>query len=476
MGEEGVAIDSGGTGAHDVDTGDEAGERAGSSVPAPGETGPGRPPTKGRRHRLSWRAPVSAVLIVLGCVFAPLSVVAVWTANQVSDTNRYVANMAPLIKNPAIQRALTTKITDTIVARIDVKGRVDTAAADLNKKGLSRLAGLLQGASGPLASGVDGYVHSGVQKVITSPRMADAWTRVNRAAHEQLVLALSGRGHPGIVIRGGEVTLDLAPLIAIAKQDLSARGLTIVNKVPEVHTAFPLFPSTNLVKAQRAYRLLNDLKIVLPILTLVLLGLGVAVARRHRRALIGAGLGFAGSMLVLGAGLLIARTIYLNSVPPSVLPADAAGAAFDILVRFIRTGLRALFVVGVVVAAGAFLTGPATTAVRIRGWFSGGLGSVRRSGEAAGLRTGPAGRWTYTHRRALRIAAVVLAVLVFVFWGNPTVAVVVVIAVLLLVVLGLIELIARPPAQAGPADPASSAGPDGGPPGEPDPAPPAPGG
>jgi hypothetical protein len=471
-----VAIDSGGTGGHDVDTGEETGERAGSPAPVPGQAGPGHPPEKARRRRLSWRAPISAVLIVLGCVFAPLSVVAVWTANQVSDTNRYVANMAPLIKNPAIQRALTTKITDTIVARLDVKGRADTAAADLNKRGLSRLAGLLQGASGPLASGVDGYVHTGIQKVITSPGMAAAWTQVNRVAHEQLVLALSGRGHPGVVIRGGEVTLDLAPLIAIAKQDLSARGLTIVSKVPEVHTAFPLFPSKNLVKAQRAYRLLNDLKIVLPILTLVLLGLGVAVARRHRRALIGAGLGFAGSMLVLGAGLLIARVIYLNSVPPSVLAPDAAGAAFDILVRFIRTGLRALFVVGVVVAAGAFLTGPATTAVRIRGWFSGGLGSVRRSGEAAGLRTGPAGRWTYTHRRALRIAAVVLAVLVFVFWGNPTVAVVVVIALLLLVVLGLIELIARPPAQAGPADPASSADPDGAPPGQPDPAPPASGG
>jgi hypothetical protein len=475
-----VSIDSGGgTGGHDVDTGEQAGQRGGSPAPAPGETGPGRPPAKTRRHRLSWRAPVSAVLIVLGCVFAPLSVIAVWTANQVSDTNRYVANMAPLIKNPAIQRALTTKITDAIVARLNVKGLADQAAADLNKKGLTRLAGLLSGASGPLASGVDGYVHSGVQKVITSPRMAEAWTQVNRVAHDQLVLALSGRGHPGIVVRGGEVTLDLAPLIGIAKQDLSARGLTVVSKVPEVHTAFPLFPSKNLVKAQRAYRLLNDLKIVLPILTLVLLGLGVAVARRHRRALIGAGLGFAGSMLVLGAGLLIARTIYLNSVPPGVLPPDAAGAAFDILVRFIRTGLRALFVVGVVVAAGAFLTGPATTAVRVRGWFSAVLGSARRGGEAAGLRTGPVGRWTYAHRRALRIGAVVLAVLVFVFWGNPTVAVVIVIAVVLLVVLGLIELVGRPPAQPdqpSPAspDPASSARPAAQSPGAPGPGPSAP--
>ena len=58
------------------------------------------------------------------------------------------------------------------------------------------------------------------------------------------------------------------------------------------------------------------------------------------------------------------------------------------------------------------------------------------------------GTWTYAHRKVLRISAVALATLVFVFWGQPTAAVVIVIAVLLLVVLGLIELIGgRPPAQ-----------------------------
>jgi hypothetical protein len=46
---------------------------------------------------------------------------------------------------------------------------------------------------------------------------------------------------------------------------------------------------------------------VLPIAALVRLGLGVFIVLRPGRALIGAGLGFAASMLVLGAALLIAR-------------------------------------------------------------------------------------------------------------------------------------------------------------------------
>jgi len=38
------------------------------------------------------------------------------------------------------------------------------------------------------------------------------------------------------------------------------------------------------------YRLLDDLKWVLPILALALIGAGVYIAHHHRRALIGAGL------------------------------------------------------------------------------------------------------------------------------------------------------------------------------------------
>jgi hypothetical protein len=182
----------------------------------------------------------------------------------------------------------------------------------------------------------------------------------------------------------------------------------------------------------------------------------VFIARRPRRALIGAGLGFAASMLVLAAALLIARNPYLNSVPAGTLPPDAAAAAFDILVRFIRTALRTLLVAGLIVAAGAFFTGPSAAAVATRSAFSSGLGRLRRGGESAGLSTGPVGRWTYTYRHALRIGAVTLAALIFVFWGRPTAAVTIVIAVLLLVVLGLIELIGRPPPQPAPTSPATS--------------------
>ena len=415
-------------------------------------------PQQARRHRFSWRTPVAVLLIIAGCVLAPISVVAVWTANQVSDTSSYVANVTPLIKDPAIQNALTSKLTTEIVTKIDVKGADRSGRRRTVAEGLHpdrRAAERRVRVTRQRGAGIRAQPHPQDHH-----RPADG-ERVGTGepvSHQRSSRSLSGRGgkNGAVGVSNGQVTLDLAPLEAVAKPDLVARGLTIAAKIPVVHKTFPLFPSKNLTKAQGLYRLINDLKIVLPILTLALLGLGVLAARGHRRALIGAGLGFAASMLVLGAGLAIARALYLNSVPASA-STDAAAAAFDILVRFIKTALRTLLVAGLIVAVGAFFTGPSRAAVATRSAFSSGLGSLRRGGETAGLSTGPVGSWTYAHRHALRIAAVALAALIFVFWGHPTATVTIVIAVLLLVALGLIELIGRPPPHHAPAPPAPGA-------------------
>jgi hypothetical protein len=401
------------------------------------------------RHRASWRMPAASVLILLGCILAPLSVVAVWTADQVSSTDRYIANVTPLIHEPSIQRALTDAITTAVTKAVNVPGRTSQAVTLLDQKGLPRVGALLQGLSGSITSAVQGFVHTQVAKIVTSPQTARTWIQMNRTAHAELVAALSGRGKGAIAVSNDQVTLDLTPFVTIVKQDLAARGLSIVTKLPVPHVTFALFPSRDLVRAQAGYRLLNDLKIVLPVLSLLLLSLGVYLARGHRRALVAAGLGLAASMVIGEGTLLIIRGAYLNAVPSGVLASDAAAAAFDILVRFIRTALRTLLVAGLVIAAGAFLAGPSVTAVRIRSALSAGLSWIRRGGEARGITTGPVGTWTYAHRTALRAGAVALAAVLFVFWGHPTAAVVVLLAILLLVTLGLIELISRPASRPG---------------------------
>jgi len=381
---------------------------------------------------------------VLGCVLAPISVLGVWAANQVSNTDKYVRNVAPLIKEPAVQGALTDKISTAVSGQIHVQAVAKQAAAQLSTRGLTRLGALLSNFSGSIAGAVDGLIHSTVGKIVKSPAVARIWVNVNRAAHVQLVKALSGQ-KSSLSVSNGKVVVGLGPLIDKVKQRLAARGLTLVNSLPPINPTFALFSAKYLVRARSAYRLVTTLKWVLPVLTILLFAGGVYVARRHRRALVGASLGLAASMLVLGALLAVGRAIYLNKVPASVLPADAASVAFDTIVRYIRQGLRVLLVLGLVVALAAFLTGPSITAVRTRAAFVSAFAFIRGTGERAGITTGPVGIWVYGHRLALRVAAVVGAALIFVFWTDPTGLVVLLIAIVLAIVLGLIELIGRPP-------------------------------
>ena len=149
-------------------------------------------------------------------------------------------------------------------------------------------------------------------------------------------------------------------------------------------------------------------------------------------------------MILLGVGLAVARTWYVNETPGNVLTAQGAGDVFDTLVRFLRTSLRAVGVLGLVLAAAAFVTGPSTAAVRTRRGFTQGIGSLRGSAEAAGWQTGRVGTWTYTHRRALRLTTALLGGVVLMFWNQPTAWVVVGVALVVLLVLAVIEFVGRP--------------------------------
>ncbi len=230
----------------------------------------------------------------------------------------------------------------------------------------------------------------------------------------------------------------MAPFIDLAKERLSAAGLTAVDLVPEVHPTVELAKADTLVRAQSAYTTLNTVAGVLPWIVLGLFVVGVYLARNRFRAMVGTGLGLVLAMFVLAAGLLVARSLLVGAVPAGAAPATASG--FDIVVTYLRLGLRALLVLGLVLALAGFLAGRSDSAVRIRRWSSGRLHDLR--GGRAG---GPVSTWVRTHIRVLRIGAVLLTVLAFVFVEQPTGATILIIAAVLLVVLGVIEFLGGRP-------------------------------
>jgi hypothetical protein len=410
---------------------------------------PAAPPPRPRRQR--WRSVVATLLIVIGCILAPISVVAVWTKNLVTDTDRYVTTVAPLANDPAIQNAIADRITTEIFTRLDVPGITNQAVDALAERGLPPLvATQLHALAEPLASGVQGFVRTEVGKVMASDAFANAWITANRTAHQALVAALTGQTREGITIENDTVSISLGPFIQEVKQRLIDRGFGLASRIPNVNPSFVLVQSDYIARARGAFNLLNAIGNWLPVVAAFFLAIGIYVAKGHRRALVGVGLGLAGGMLVLGLGIALFRTIYLNELPLGVLTRDAAAAFYDTLVRFLRLGLRTVLVFGLVIALAGFLTGRSITAVRARAGLRNGIGWLRGGAEQAGFRTGPVGAWVYTYKRVLWIAVIAIAALVLVFWDQPTGRVIIGITLGVLVALVIIEFLGRPPSPAAP--------------------------
>jgi hypothetical protein len=408
--------------------------------------------------RQRWRTVVATLLIVVACVLAPLSVVAVWTRNQVTNTDRYVATVSPLASDPAIQQAIADQITAQVFTYIDIRGLTTQALDALSSRGLSpQVTRQLEAFSVPIANGVQSFTRDQVGKVVASDAFTNAWIQANRTAHAELVKALTGEGGGAVTVENDTVSVNLAAFIQTVKAQLVASGFTLAERIPEVNASFVLFQSKDITRVRSGFNLLNTLGVWLPIIMLILLVLGVYVAKDHRRALVGAAVGVAVSMVVLALALAIFRSIYLDAVPANLLPHDAAAVLYDTIVRFLRLGLRTILVLALVVAAGAFLSGQSVTAVRTREGLGRAIGWLQGGAEQAGFSTGPVGAWVYGRKRALRIGAVTLAALVLVFWGRPTGKVVLGLTVALLVVLALIEFLGRRPGPAAPVEAAPAA-------------------
>ncbi|GAA4051657.1 hypothetical protein [Nonomuraea soli] len=386
-----------------------------------------------------WRGLTSVVLITLGCILMPVSAVAVWTANEISSTDRFVENVAPLASDPAVQNAVVNRTTNAIMAKVPVEQLVDEALGALSLP--PKLAGRLEALAGPLTSGVTTFVHNAVQKVVQSDAFPEIWASVTKVAHNQLVGVLSGEGTQSVKVSGDTISLDLGPLIGRVEQALVANGVGFASMIPDdLHPTITLFEAQDLQRYQNWYTLLTTLKWALPLLALVLIALGVYVARSRRRALIGAGVGLVASMLVLLAGLTIGQKQFLNMVTGAGLDRAAADAIFEIVTRFLITGLRTVLVVGLVLALAAFFTGPSPKAVATRSGVRKGLTRLRGD-----LDLGRTGSWVWRYRRGLQLAACVVAGAVFVWWEHPSGLVVIGITACLLLALLVIEFLGLPP-------------------------------
>lgn len=421
----------------------------------------GRPRKRHRTRRI-----LAPILVVLTVLVFTATVPAAWGARTVLNTDRYVATVAPLANDPAVQQSIARKVTAQVFEALNVEGVISDALASIGDR-----ATVL---AGPLTTALRGFVQEQVLRVVQSDAFDTFWTEANRFVHTQVVEILKGNEEQVSVVEG-KVLLNLVPLINLAlvqiegvAGDLIGRDVTLpqidpdtprseaVNRLeqalgvnlPDDYGSIQVYDADSLAALQQALYTFQRLLILLLILIPVLVAVTLLVSTRRRRTLIQLAVGGAIGLVLIRRLAIVGRDDLFASVDTQDFPSVRVltNELMDSLFRY--TGI--LLAIVLLTLLIALLTGPYPWAVVFRRW----VGDLGRSvGAAVGGKPLPETgrlRWIRDHRDGLMLAGGVVAVALFLFVDLTLLAFVVVGVLLALYELALWRL-APEPADAGEA-------------------------
>jgi hypothetical protein len=292
----------------------------------------------------------------------------------------------------------------------------------------------------PISNAVHGFTQGQVSKLVASTTFQDAWVAANREAHAGLVSALTGENtNAGVSVTQGQVSVNLAAFITAIKPVLVERGVPFADRIPVVNAQFVVLNSADLGRAQSAIRMLDLLRYVLPVLAILALVAGVALAPARRRALVIGASMVVGSLVLLLLGIQVLRALYLDDLEKVLLVPQVATVLFDAVTTPLRLAVRSTAMLFLVIAVGAWLAGPSHAAGAVRSVPRRLSGMTRQPTGALGS----VSRFVAHNTVALRAAVGGLAVLAVLVGDRPSAGTVLLIAVLTAVALMVLEVLRR---------------------------------
>ena len=425
---------------NDMESEQMPGEPDAGAAASPGQ---GKKPPRARRTRriTAW------VLVVLTALLIPISVISIWAIRTVTNTDQYVATMAPLARNQVIVDHLAAKATDELFSTHIVQNKVTEALPPKAKPFVT-----------PIVAQVHNYVYGLALKVFESPKFGHLWDTLNRHTHNAVIDVLSGKQTPLTqkLEKGGGIVVNVTPALNDLINQANAKGVTVFNPLKPILTQGNKLGVTVVSKSQVSkftglFNAIVTLKWAIPAVALALAAIGIALAVERRKTLLRMAIGVGLVTLLLLAGLSLGRITFINQAGQT-FNREVAASVWDVMLRFLKTDLRWMLLVSVLVAFGAWLAGPARYAVWIRSTCAKGgrwvatqareLTSGAGRAAAASGRARRTGGWILEHVGGLRILGVVVAALFLVFGGNLTGWSLLIILIVLAVYLGLLQLVA----------------------------------
>src|SRR4051794_21998236 len=248
------------------------------------------------------RIAVGAILAVATVVFT-LGIVATWANRQVVDTDNWTDTSEQVLANDQVRQSLSNFLVQELFAAAPIEDSVRQA-----------LPPRLQPLAGPAVAGLREAAQRNTPRLLGTAAALNAWKHANRAAHKTLIKVLRSER-----VQNGEVTLDLGGL---ATQIADSTGLppSAVDKLPPDVTQLTVLKSDQLDAAQTGFDILENLPLILGLLTLILFGLAIWLSPDRRRTILSCGL----VLIISGIAVLALRHL-LGAIVVDAL-ADAPNA------------------------------------------------------------------------------------------------------------------------------------------------------
>ncbi len=305
-----------------------------------------------REHRgLVWS------LIALAAIIGLVSSLTVWVKRQALDTDSWTNASASLLQNDQVREALSTYVVNELYTNGDVSGRLQES-----------LPPELAGIAAPLAGALRAPAVTAVDRLLEQPRVQALWEEVNRVAHQQLIAILDGNPRPNISTANGEVVLDLRSFIIDVGTELGIGGDQLEQRLPPDVGQVTVLESGQLATAQDAVKVIKALSWLLFLITVVLWGVSLWLARGWRRVALR---GIGGSLLILGLLLLVIRQAAGNYIVNALTSGEgtireAAHSSWLIGTTLLAEVAWAAVIYGLVAVTGAWLAGPTRIATAAR--------------------------------------------------------------------------------------------------------------
>ena len=281
------------------------------------------------------------VFLIIGTLLLPVGAIGHWAWRTFTDTDRYVATVAPLTESPAVQQGIADAVTDSLITP-------EGAAAQVEEWFPKAPTGLVN----TVAQAVVGKVNELVKDAVATEQFSQLWATANTDVQKAAITLLQGEPPPSLSVVDGNLVLNLNVVKDSVRTRVQQQGINL----PDLNLQAPtitLIEGTQVEQIRGIYSWAAPLARFFILIPFALLIAYVVMTRNIRR--LGYGVLIASGLMALflmGGDGLLANSLQGTAFEP------AESDIWDALTVNLARGAWAFFLIGAVLIIVGFFVGP----------------------------------------------------------------------------------------------------------------------